>query len=220
MDPQTGADNEEIDGKRLDLATTAFLDEQVEINPEVAQFGFPAPPDDGRYLMKLSYDETQGVKGAVCGKESKTPGKKYAKLPIKLEIIQGPFAPDGKRLLPSAGKFDEKVLYDFPTTLTTDRGTNAIAGILIALGHPVGRLTTRELLEAAIAVLATEPSMFVTGRWEAYIKETKSRVKGQKNFMPVLKDGHVVPGEYQHEYIDKDGNEVRANWNVQKYEAA
>lgn len=213
MDPQAqagGDDGEEsIAGKRLDLATATFLEEEeVGIDTEADQFAFPAPPNDGRYLCKLVLNQEFGIQGAICGKDSKTPGKKYAKLPVTSEILEGPF--EGMKFT------------DFPTTLTTQRGTNAIAGLLLALNQPVNsRTTAKELLETAEAVLATEPSAYVTGRWEAYVKETKKRIKGQKNFPPVIgRDGEMVKGKHQHQYIDKDGNEVKAQFNVERYDSA
>lgn len=212
-DQSAVATAEEFQAGRIDLATAQFLEEDaVSIDTETDQFSFAPPPPDGSYLVKLRMDNEKGIEGKITSKEAKTPNKKYAQITVIAEIIDG--------------EFEGRLIYDRQNTLVSDRGTNSIAGMLLALGQELPpKMSAKDLLQMAQDALAMEPSAKVTGRWEAYSKEANNgkgkKIRGMKNFPPrVGADGQPIKGEYKNQFIDKDGNEFQANFAVTRYDPA
>lgn len=194
--------------EKLDLENASFLEtEEIVVDTETDQFGFPAPPPDGTYTAILSMDEEYGFKKKIVG-SGNNKGKEYGQMIVKVKFV--------------GGEYDGFECRDYINSLVSRDQTSRAAGILIALGQNVaGKQTPKSLLIMLRDALAIQPTTTVTGRWEAFIKDTQKRVRGMKNFKPKTDEkGQVVAGEFLHDYVDNDGHEIKANFNITRYAPA
>lgn len=162
--------------KPVDINDLQLADEQVDLNADADAFAGPPPPPDGDYTVKLSVGKRAVTQGKAKG------GKLFYMVDTNGKVIVGPF--------------ENRIFFDNVSTMVMDSsGTSRMAGVLKALGHPVGgRTSIVELTRQYVNVLTGEPSVTVQTQWEAYCADCKSDYDSS-NGKRGKKGGIVLRGE-------------------------
>lgn len=161
--------------KPVDLNDLQLADEAVDINAEADAFAGPPPPTDGDYRVKLS----MGRRGVSSGKDKN--GRLFYMVDVNAKV--------------NAGEFENRILFDNVSTMVMQNtGTSRMAGVLKALGDPVGgRTSILETTRKFADKLVGEPEVTVQSQWTAYCadcnEENKANPKRGK------KNGIVLRGE-------------------------
>src|SRR4029077_18153767 len=171
---------EELDlkekAKPVDINDLQLADEQVDINGDADAFAGPPPPPDADYTVKLKV----GKRAVTGGKDKK--GRPFYMVDTNATIIVGPF--------------ENRILFDNASTMVMDSsGTSRMAGILKALGEPVGgRTSIVELTRQYVNKLTGEPAVVAQTQWTAYCADCKSDFESS-NGKRGKKNGIVLRGE-------------------------
>lgn len=172
---------------QVDINDLQLADEQVDIDGDADAFAGPPPPNDGDHRVKLSV----GKRAVSGGKDKK--GRPFYMVDTNAKIL--------------AGDFENRILFDNVSTMVMDSsGTSRMAGVLKALGEPVGgRTSIVELSRAYVNKLTGEPEVLVQSQWTAYCADCKSDfdssggkrgkkngivLRGQKRFPQDANGGH------------------------------
>lgn len=172
--------SEEIDlkekAKPVDLNDLQLADEMADINAEADAFAGPPPPADGDYRVKLSL----GKRGVSQGKSKG--GALFYMADVNAKVI--------------VGEFENRILFDNVSTMVMQNtGTSRMAGVLKALGDPVGgRVSILETTRKFAEKLAGEPEVTVQTQWTAYCADCneENKATGGKRGK---KGGIVLRGE-------------------------
>lgn len=173
--------------KPVDINDLQLADEQVDIDGDADAFAGPPPPDDGDHLVKLSV----GKRAVTSGKDKR--GRVFYMVDTNAKIV--------------AGDFENRILFDNVSTMVMDSsGTSRMAGVLKALGQPVGgRTSVVELTRSYVNTLTGEPQTTAQTQWTAYCADCKQEsdtsggkrgkkngivLRGQKRFPQDANGGH------------------------------
>jgi len=171
---------EELDlkekAKPVDINDLQLADEQVDIDGDADAFAGPPPPHDGDHRVKLSVG-----KRAVSGGKDKR-GRPFYMVDTNAKII--------------VGDFEGRILFDNVSTMVMDSsGTSRMAGVLKALGEPVGgRTSIVELSRAFVNKLTASPKSSYSRNWTAYCADCKADFDSS-NGKRGKKNGIVLRGE-------------------------
>ena len=161
--------------KPVDLNDLQLADEQVDVNADADAFAGPPPPTDGDYRVKLSL----GKRGVSQGKAKD--GKLFYMADVNAKV--------------TTGEFENRILFDNVSTMVMQNtGTSRMAGVLKALGDPVGgRVSILETTRKFADMLAGEPEVTVQTQWTAYCQDCKAENDANKS--RGKKGGIVLRGE-------------------------
>ena len=194
-------DLESLDINNLDPALQA---ESLALDPETDDFGYPPPPVDGDYLVKIKLNP----KAKVTQKKTDKSGS-FFMLGLEITIIDPDSDADGAKL------------FDNVLTLQMKGGGCRAAGVLKAIGEIVpARSSHLDLAKQLQAALATEPTVTIRTRWEGSYKKSdgtyQTVVKGMANF-PKKDSGEG----HKHIFVDPNsGQEINAQGVVTRYSVA
>lgn len=185
--------------QKVDINDLSLAAEEQELNPDADAYAAPPPPPDQRWQGKLSLSEQGVTQGKV--KKGAQAGKGFYQINVAAQIS----APDSP--------FDNRTVFDGPTTLVFD-GISKAAGLTKILGGEVAARTTNlEVARNLVKLLAGEPTVLFDTRWEGYCRDCeKTKFKGMKKF-PQRADGthsHTVK-------CPECGGEISAKATIAKY---
>ena len=185
MSYETQQQNEAVKPTKIDLndPTAVLPDDELIMDSEADAFAGPAPVPDGTHLAKLAL----GQRGFQTGRTST--GNAYV-----MAHIEGRIVAEGE-------SFDNFPVFDSVSSLVFDNGTSKMAGVLKATGETIpSRTTLKDFANAFGTVLAGNPLVKITTRWEAYCKECpgKAGKTGKVVLRGMKKFPQLDSGAYRH----------------------
>lgn len=195
-----------------DLPSVETSEDRVEVDPNKDAFAAPPPPKDGTHLVRLGYGSDDPEKRWQRRKDKN--GNQYYATKLMAKII----APGEED--------DNKVVFDGFVSTMMRQGTSRVIGVLQALGHDVGTITSHlDQVKALDNLLAGEPTCNIETEWEAQFNTGEKDDNGKDIYKRMKKGMKNFPsdanGVYQHILESPvDGSDVSAQARIIRYSAA
>ncbi len=202
--------DEEIQNRTIvevDINAMDLEEEILDIKEGGDAFATPAPPPDGKHLVKFRMAETNA----------------FVRVPIKKGPNAGSYFYDSNivlSIIDPEGPFDGKIIFDSASCLVrSESGQCRISGILEEFGIDVtGKTSDADLIRKLNEIAQTEPEICVKGQWVGYSKDLKKVVKrGMKSFPEIVDASGNGTGVYNHVLELESGEEIPARFKVSRY---